>query len=70
MGDTAMKPECRLIGENGNVFNLIGNVRKTLKKEALYHELEQFDTDLKILQEFGGRYDDVLVLIMRYVDVI
>jgi len=65
-----MKPECRLIGENGNVFNLISIVRKTLKENGLYSELEQFDAELKDLQEKGGRYDDVMVLFMKYVDVV
>lgn len=65
-----MKPECKLIGENGNVFNLIAIVRATLKEKDLYNELQQFDTDLKELQEKGGRYEDVLVLFMKYVEVV
>jgi hypothetical protein len=65
-----MKPECRLIGENGNVINLIGIVRATLKSNGLDCELDQFDADLKTLQEKGCRYDDVLALIMRYVEVV
>jgi hypothetical protein len=65
-----MKPECKLIGENGNVFNLIGIVRATLKDNALYNELERFDSELKELKENGGRYDDVLALFMRFVDII
>lgn len=65
-----MKPECSLIGKNGNVFNLIGIVRDTLKANSLYTELELFDIELKDLQENGGRYDDVLVLIMKYVEVV
>ena len=64
-----MKPECKLIGENGNVFNLIGIVRTTLKNNGLYIELAQFDADFKELQDGGGRYNDVLILFMQYVDV-
>ena len=30
-----MKPVCKLIGQNGNVFNLIGITRKTLKFSAV-----------------------------------
>lgn len=65
-----MKPECSLIGKNGNVFNLIGIVRATLRKNGLYTELEHFDADLEDLQENKGRYDDVLMLIMKYVEVV
>ena len=64
-----MKPECKLIGQSGNVFNLIGIVRRSLKENELYGELVQFDNELKELQENGGRYDDVLVLIIKFVDV-
>ena len=34
-----MKPECKLLGENGNVFNLAGIVSKTLKKAAHTNEI-------------------------------
>ena len=64
-----MKPVCKLIGENGNVFNLIGIVRNTLKEYALEEELCKFDAELKKIQETGGSYDDVLILIMRFVEV-
>ena len=65
-----MKPECKLIGENGNVFNLIAIVRRTLREYDLDQELEAFDRALKKIQETGGSYDDVLVLFMEYVDVV
>lgn len=65
-----MKPECKLIGENGNVFNLIAIVRRTLKENDLDQELEAFDLDFKKIQKSGGSYDDVLVLFMEYVDVV
>lgn len=65
-----MKPTCQLIGANGNVVNLIGRVRKTLKAEGLVKELQSFDTELKILQQDSGTYDDVLNLFLKYVDII
>ena len=64
-----MKPPCKLIGENGNVFNLIAIVRNTLETHGLEQEQEQFLLDLKNIQETGGSYDDVLALIMGYVEV-
>lgn len=53
-----------------DVFNLIGIVRRTLRKDGLHQELEAFDSDLKKIQATGGRYDDVLVMFMKYVDVV
>lgn len=64
-----MKPKCKLIGENGNVFNLIAIVRRTLKEHELNEELRLFDQDFKRIQESGCSYDDVLALFMKYVDV-
>jgi hypothetical protein len=34
-----MKPECKLTGKNGNVFNLIAIVRRTLLEHNLDEEL-------------------------------
>ena len=65
-----MKPECQLIGKNGNVFNLIGIVKTTLRENNLRTELELFNNELDALQENGGRYEDVLTLILKYVDVV
>ena len=39
------KPECKLLGENGNVFNLIGITKRTLRRAKLSDQLESFDTD-------------------------
>ena len=64
-----MKPPCKLIGQNGNVFNLIGITRKTLKEYGLQQELDQFDQRFTEIKENGGSYDDVLNLISEFVDV-
>jgi len=65
-----MKPECQLIGKNGNVFNLIGILKATLRENSLHTELGLFNEELEALQENGGRYEDVLTLILKYVDVV
>ena len=64
-----MKPKCKLVGENGNVFNLIAIVRKTLREEASTEELKRFDADLADLQQNGGTYDDVLILFHDFVEI-
>ena len=64
------KPICKLVGEDGNVFNLIAIVRQTLQKNHLYLQLRYFDKDLSEIQRSGGSYDDVLVLFLEYVEVV
>jgi heterodisulfide reductase subunit C len=65
-----MKPRCKLIGENGNVFNLIAIVRNTLRAEGLESELKVFHEEFLTLTENGGTYDDVLNLISKFVEVV
>lgn len=60
------KPECKLIGENGNIFNLIAIARKTLLKNNLDNEAKEmqervFDSD---------SYDEALCIIGEYVDIV
>ena len=64
-----MKPKCALVGENGNVFNLIALVRMALKEEGLYEELERFDNELSTLWKNGGTYDEVLLLFYDFVEI-
>lgn len=65
-----MKPECKFLGENGNVFNLIGIVRETLKMHGQPEQLAKFDEDLDQLRVQDGKYSDVLTLFDKYVTVI
>lgn len=60
-----MKPSCTLIGEDGNVFNLIGIVSRTLEKNKLKLEAKEFRN--KAIK--CGSYDEVLVLIQEYVEI-
>lgn len=60
------KPVCVLIGEHGNVFNVIGRVAKALKKVGLVGQAKEF-TDRAFT---SNSYDYVLQLAMEYVEVI
>ena len=53
-----LKPKCKLIGIDGNVFIIIGAVNKTLEKAGLNDKAMQQES-----------YDDVLRLCFEYVDV-
>ena len=65
MAELKVKPVVKLIGENGNVFNLIGIVSMELKSNGMRNEAEEFKA--KAFQ--CKSYDEVLRLIMDYVDV-
>jgi hypothetical protein len=58
-------PRCKLVGEDGNVFNVIGRVMKTLKDAALEEEAEKFKKEALS----SRAYHDVLALAMTYVEV-
>lgn len=60
-----MKPVVKLLGEDGNVFFIIGKVKKVLQKEV----------DRDVANEYAnkcfaaGSYDEVLRITMDYVEV-
>ena len=61
-----MKPKCRLIGENGNIFNLMGIVSKTLKEAG---EPEKASEMLNRIPKEARCYTEALAILMEYVDV-
>ena len=59
------KPVCKLVGEYGNVFNIIGLVRDCLRKNGQSVQAREF-----VSKAFSaGSYDEVLRLAMTYVEV-
>ena len=82
-----MKPECKLVGEDGNVFNLAGKVSKTLKRAKpneercndCHHKFKCYTERNKVcylIEEFQtrlsecGSYDEALVLMHDYVEIV
>ena len=61
-----MKPKCKLIGEDGNVFNLMGIVSKTLKEAG---EPEKVNEMIQRITKEAKSYDEALAMLMEYVDV-
>jgi hypothetical protein len=59
------KPRCKLIGKDGNVFNLIGLAAKTLEKAGLREEAK----DLQVKVFDCDSYDSALRLIGQYVEI-
>jgi len=60
-----VKPECKLLGEDGNVFNIICLVSRALKKDEQEDKAKEFRT--KAME--CSSYDEVLRLTDEYVDV-
>lgn len=59
------KPKCKLVGEDGNVFAIIGKVTKTLKDAELLGKAREFSE-----KAFASNsYNEVLNLAMEYCDV-
>lgn len=60
-----MKPEVTLVGENGNIFNLVAISSKALKKAGMQAEAKKMQDEVFA----SGSYDAALVVIMKYVEV-
>ena len=61
-----MKPKCKLIGKDGNVFNLLGIVSRTLRDHRMNKEANEcVDRVLNSAQS----YDEALCIMMDYVEV-
>lgn len=61
-----MKPECRLIGENGNIFNLMGIASNTLKHHGMREQAEEMKARIRESKS----YDDAIQIIMDYVKIV
>ncbi len=59
------KPRCKLIDEDGNVFNIIGRVRAALWEAGQDDEAREF-----VARAFRCRsYDEVLRLVLEYIEM-
>ena len=61
-----MKPECKLIGENGNIFNLVGIASRTLKRNGMDAEADE----MRERVFSSGSYEEALCAIADYVEVV
>ena len=60
-----VKPDCPLIGENGNIYNLVGIASRTLKRNGLSDEASEMPEKV-----FGsGSYEEALGIIGEYVNI-
>jgi hypothetical protein len=59
------KPKCKLVGEDGNIFNLIGIASKTLKRAGQTDQAKEMTE--KIMK--SGSFENTLGIIGEYVDI-
>lgn len=60
-----MKPKCKLIGENGNIFNLIAIASRVLRQ----NDMREQATEMQNRVFASGSYDEALSIICEYVEV-
>jgi len=60
------KPKCKLIGEDGNIFNLMGIASRTLKRNGLKEECEEMIERI----ENSHNYSKALMIIEEYVEIV
>ena len=59
------KPDCPLIGQDGNIFNLVGIASRTLKRNGLTSEANEMTS--KAFK--SGSYEEALGIIGEYVNI-
>lgn len=60
-----MNPKCKLVGKDGNIFNLMGIASRTLKEAGVK---EKADEMIQRITK-SKSYDEALGIIMEYVEV-
>lgn len=60
------KPKCKLIGEDGNIFNLMGIASRALKKNGMK---EQASEMVEKITKTAKSYHEALNIIGEYVEI-
>ena len=58
-------PDCPLIGQDGNIFNLVGIASRTLKRNGLSGEASEMTS--KVFK--SGSYEEALGIIGEYINI-
>lgn len=60
------KPKCALIGEDGNIFNLMGIASRTLKRNGMREEATEM---CNRITNGAKSYDEALMILQDYVEI-
>lgn len=63
--DEDLKPKCKLIGEDGNIFFILGRVSRVLKDNGMVDKAKECSDRVMA----SGSYEQALCIIMEYVEV-
>lgn len=63
--DEELKPKCKLIGEDGNIFFILGRVGRVLKDNGMTDKAKECIDRVMA----AGSYEQALGIIMEYVEV-
>lgn len=66
MDNKRNKPDCKLIGEDGNIFNLMARASRTLRENDLSEEAKEMRERITSSESF----DEALCIIGEYVNII
>lgn len=65
MDNKRNKPDCKLIGEDGNIFNLMARASRTLRENNLSEEAKEMRERITSSESF----DEALCIIGEYVNI-
>jgi len=65
MDNKRNKPDCNLIGEDGNIFNLMARAARTLRENGLSGEAKEMRDRITS----SDSYDEALCIIGEYVNI-
>ena len=68
MSESHNKPECQLIGQDGNIFNLLFVATRTLRNNGLHDQAEELTH--RIWNGEAKSYNHAIQIIMEYVEII
>lgn len=66
MDQERQKPSCPLVGQNGNIFNLIGLASRTLRQNGMTAEAKEMQN--RIMGGDCHSYEEALGIISEYVE--
>lgn len=64
--EESLKPDCPLIGQDGNIFNLMGIASRTLRQNGMSEQATEMRSRIT---ETAGSYSEALGIIGEYVNI-
>ena len=64
MSSDKRKPKVKIVGQDGNVFNLMGICANALKRAGQYEEAAELQK--RVMS--SGSYGEALIIMLEYVD--